>query len=78
MGSLKIFTMGLVVSCTAACSAPEPPPAKTVFDPLTQNLERARAVQQTVDANTDKTREAVQAQENGDGSPDDKSDDRSH
>jgi hypothetical protein len=71
MGSLKILTMGLAVLFTVSCSAPEPPPppAKTVFDPLTQNLDRAKAVQKTVDENTDKTRQAVQAQENGDSTP---------
>ncbi len=63
--------MCLAVSFTASCSAPEPPPPKpkTVFDPLTQDLDRARAVQKTVDENTDKTRQAVQAQENGDAAP---------
>jgi hypothetical protein len=62
--------MALVILFTAACSAPEPPPPqKTVFDPLTQNLDRARAVQKTVDENTDKARQAVQAQENGDATP---------
>jgi hypothetical protein len=47
-----------------ACSEP-PPPKKTVFDPMTQQLERARAVQNTVDQNTDQTRKAVDAQERG-------------
>jgi hypothetical protein len=63
--------MGLAALFTAGCAAPDPPPAKpkTVFDPLTQNLDRAHAVQQTVDENTDKTRQAVQAQENGDATP---------
>ena len=71
MGSLRILTLACVVSFTSSCSAPEPPPppAKTVFDPLTQNLDRAREVQKTVDENTDKTRQAVQAQENGDAAP---------
>jgi hypothetical protein len=70
MGSLRISTMALAVLFSAGCSAPEPPPPpKTVFDPLTQNLDRARAVQKTVDENTDKTRQAVQAQENGDATP---------
>jgi hypothetical protein len=55
---------------TVSCSAPPaPPPPKTVFDPLTQDLDKARAVQKTVDENTDKTRQAVQAQETGDSSP---------
>jgi hypothetical protein len=71
MGSLKISTMSLMVLFTVSCSAPAPPPppAKTVFDPLTQNLDRARAVQNTVDENSEKTRQAVKAQENGDSSP---------
>jgi hypothetical protein len=62
--------MTLAVLFTASCSAPEPPPPpKTVFDPLTHDLDRARDVQKTVDENTDKARKAVQAQENGDASP---------
>jgi len=40
-----------------------------VFDPLTQDLDRARDVQKTVDENTEKSRRAVQAQENGDAAP---------
>jgi len=67
---LKISTLAVAVLFTVGCSAPPPPPpAKTVFDPLTQNLERARDVQKTVDANADDTRKAVQAQENGDTAP---------
>jgi hypothetical protein len=70
MGLQKISTMALAVLFTASCSAPPPPPPpKTVFDPLTHDLDRARDVQKTVDENTDATRKAVQAQENGDPSP---------
>jgi hypothetical protein len=63
--------MALAVLFTAGCSAQDPPspPPKTVFDPLTHDLDRARDVQKTVDENTDKARNAVQAQENGDASP---------
>jgi hypothetical protein len=54
----------------AACSSPEPPPpAKTVFDPLTQQLDRARDVQKTVDENSEKLRKAADAQERGDTLP---------
>jgi hypothetical protein len=70
MGLQKISTLVAAVLFTAGCSAPpSPPPAKTVFDPLTQNLDRARDVQKTVDENAAATRKAVQAQENGDPSP---------
>ena len=73
MSMLKIMTVSLVVAFILGC-APEktpdpPPPAKTVFDPLTNQLQRARDVQNTVDANTDSTRKAVAAQERGDSPP---------
>lgn len=77
MGALKISTVSLAVSFVMGCSAHNtdppgaapPPPAKTVFDPLTQQLGKARDVQKTVDANADGTRKAVDAQERGDNSP---------
>jgi hypothetical protein len=52
-----------IVSCSG--SQP-PPPAKTVFDPLTQELDRAREVQKTVDENAAKTRQAIENQAHGD------------
>jgi hypothetical protein len=64
-----------VVLWLAACSAPhEPPPEspprpKTVFDPLTQQMDRARAVQGTVDQHTADTRKQVEAAEGSDSSP---------
>ncbi len=64
MKLLHYTSVCLAVSCLMACSEP-PPPKKTVFDPMTQQLERARAVQNTVDQNTDQTRKAVDAQERG-------------
>jgi len=69
MGSLKILTLSLSILFIVSCGAPEPPPKKTVFDPLTQNLDRAREVQKTVDANADATRKAVDTQERGDTAP---------
>ncbi len=57
MGLMKVLTMSLSVLFIASCSAPDPPPPKkTVFDPLTQQIDRARDVQKTVDANADATR----------------------
>ena len=67
MGYVKWSTMALVVWFTASCgSEPPPPPAKTVFDPLTQQLDRAREVQKTVDENAARTRKALENQERGD------------
>jgi hypothetical protein len=40
-----------------------------VFDPLTQQIGRAKAVQNTVDANTENMRKAVDSQERGDSPP---------
>ena len=65
MKVLQGFTACLVVSFMVGCSDP-PPPKKTVFEPLTQQLDRARGVQATVDQNTEATRNAVDSQERGD------------
>jgi hypothetical protein len=69
MGYVKCWTMALSVLFTASCSAPSPPPQKTVFDPLTQSLDKARAVQATVDENAAKTRQAIDDQEHGAPTP---------
>jgi hypothetical protein len=61
--------MSLPVLFIMSCGSPEPPPKKTVFEPLLQTEERARAVQKTVDANADATRKAVDTQERGDTAP---------
>jgi hypothetical protein len=72
----KFSTVSLSVLVILGCSSgkdadppPPAPPAKTVFDPLTQDLKKAQAVQQAVDANTDHTRDAVDHQERGDATP---------
>lgn len=50
----------------ASCSSQQPPPPpKTVFDPLTQQMDKAREVQKTVDENAEKTRQVIDAQESG-------------
>jgi hypothetical protein len=62
--------MALSVLFFAGCSSQEPPPpAKTVFDPLTQQIDKARDVQKTVDENAEKTRQAIDAQERGAPTP---------
>ncbi len=70
MGYVKYWTSALSVSFIAACSPPPPtpPPAHTVFDPLTQQEQRARDVQKTVDEQAERTRKAIDAQERGDTS----------
>ena len=62
--------MALSVSFIASCSSQEQPPApKTVFDPLTQQIDKAREVQKTVDENAEKNRQAIDAQERGAPTP---------
>ncbi len=75
MGTLKRSSVFLAVTLAChgtltACSAPPPPPPpeKTVFDPLKQDMERAREVQKTVNQQADDTRKNVDAQERGDDS----------
>jgi hypothetical protein len=70
MGLFRVSTMSLSVLFMVSCGAPDrPPPKKTVFDPLTQQLDRARDVQKTVDANAEVTRKTVDTQERGDTPP---------
>jgi hypothetical protein len=73
MGALKFSALSLAVSLVQGCSSGQspdaPPPRKTVFDPLTQQLDHARDLQKTIDQSADKTRAAVESQERGDGSP---------
>jgi hypothetical protein len=67
MGYVKCWTIAALVLFTAGCSSPEPPPPqKTVFDPLTQQMDKAREVQKTVDDAAEKTKKAVDQQERGD------------
>jgi hypothetical protein len=74
MGMLRRSTLWLGILFIQACSSstqpPDPPapPAKTVFDPLSSSLDKARSVQQTVDKNKEDTKNAIEAQERGDSS----------
>lgn len=76
--STASLALSFILGCSSRNAAPPdvatpatdtPAPAKTVFDPLTQQIDRARAVQNTVDANADSTRKAIDAQEHGDRTP---------
>ncbi|HEX3949376.1 MAG TPA: hypothetical protein VHW95_05945 [Steroidobacteraceae bacterium] len=69
MGYVKCWTTALAVLFIAACSSPEPPPKKNVFDPLTQQIDRARDVQKTVDENAEHVRKAIDNQERGEPTP---------
>jgi hypothetical protein len=73
VGYPKVLTIALsvlfIMSCSSGQTPEPPPPAKTVFDPLTQQLDRARDVQNTVDQNADSTRKSVDNQERGDTLP---------
>jgi hypothetical protein len=64
VGYVKCWTLALTVLFIASCSSQQPPPPpKTVFDPLTQQLDKARDVRKTVDENAAETRKAIDDQE---------------
>ena len=74
MGTLERWTLSLAILFIQACSSAQPPsapaaPAKTVFDPLTQQMDKARGVQRTVDESAANTQQAIEAQGRGDSSP---------
>jgi hypothetical protein len=70
MNYWKFSTILASVLFTLSCSAPqEPPPPKSVLDPMLQAEQRARDVQKTVDQHADATRKAVDTQERGDTTP---------
>ena len=71
---MRVYSLSTILTFAvllAACSpdkapdAPPAPPQKTVFDPLTQQMDRARQVQGTVDTQTQDTRKAIEAAEGG-------------
>lgn len=67
MDVFKSWTVSLALlfiqGCSSSQSPDPPPPSKTVFDPLTQQLDRARDVQNTVNQNAEATHKAVDSQE---------------
>jgi len=71
MGMLKVSTVWLALMFIHGCygQPPDaPPPPKTVLDPLTQQLDRARDVQKTVNQRAEDTRKAADSQ-GGDPAP---------
>jgi hypothetical protein len=73
MGMLERWTLSLAVLFIQACSSEQPPdapvpPVKTVFDPLMQQMDKARGVQSTVDQSAASTQKAIDSQERGDSS----------
>ena len=64
---LPLLTAVLLCGCSAdkAPEAEATPPSKTVFDPLTQTMDRARGVQGTVDAQSQATRQGIEQAEGG-------------
>jgi hypothetical protein len=67
MDVFKSWTVSLALlfiqGCSSSQSPDPPPPSRTVFDPLTQQLDRARDVQNTVNQNAEATHKAVDSQE---------------
>jgi hypothetical protein len=70
MRYVKCGTVALSILFSVGCSSADPPPpAKTVFDPLTQQMDRAREVGKTVEAQAEQTHKDIDKQEGGDTSP---------
>ena len=71
MRIIPLLTACLLGCCMLGCSkSPDadapPPPQKTVFDPMTHTLDRAKDVQKTVDENAASTARSAAAEERGD------------
>ena len=73
---MDIMKMGILalplafsIGCSSGHDAVPKPPQPTVFDPLTQQEQRARDVQNTIDQSALGERRAVEAQERGDAPP---------
>jgi PBP1b-binding outer membrane lipoprotein LpoB len=68
-GSTMLLVVLFIQGCSSAVQPPHSsptPPEKTVFDPLTHDLEKARGVQKTVDEQAERTRNGIDSQERGD------------
>jgi hypothetical protein len=70
MGYVNWSSAALSLMFVASCSSREPPPpAKTVFEPMTHQIDKAREVQKSVDENAEKTRKEIENQERGENHP---------
>jgi hypothetical protein len=65
----KFSTLSLAVLFIIGCAPDEPPPKKTIFDPVLQPEQRARDVQNTVLDQAEEARKAADKQERGEPSP---------
>jgi hypothetical protein len=70
---LERWTLLLGILFIQACSPAQPPEPKsqstaTVFDPLTQQMDKARAVQGTVNQQAADTQKSIDAEERGESS----------
>ncbi len=63
--STVLLAVMFIQGCSPAVQPPEspPPPGKTVFDPLTHDLDKARGVQKTVDDQAEQARRRMDSQE---------------
>ncbi len=57
----KILAVLATLFVCAGCEAQNPDDQGTVFDPQVQALEKARAVENTVQQNADRTRDAIES-----------------
>jgi hypothetical protein len=69
MSYWKFSTSSLAVCFILGCAPPDPPPKKTIFDPMLQPEQRARDVQNTVLDQEQAQRKAADKQERGEASP---------
>jgi hypothetical protein len=72
MGAREASTLLLSVMFIQGCSpptqppdTPPAPPAKTVFDPLTRDIDKARGVGSTVEQQDESARRSLDSQERG-------------
>jgi len=68
-----VLSIGLLSACAPGPDKEPAPPQKTVLDPLLQQEQRARDVQNTASEAASRAREAIDAQERGEPAPGERS-----